>query len=88
MIVQQVGRISYKKLMVSIISNISLAAAVIIGGYAVVNVYLLKRSLPSGVCPVIRNRLLIYAAIVLCIVSFILSFFDKKVEKTNKEEKS
>lgn len=74
------------KLNVSILSNILLAAAVIIGGYAIVNVYLLKRNLPSGVCPVIRNRPLMYTAIVLCIVSLRLSFFDKKAQNNQKQE--
>jgi hypothetical protein len=63
-----------------------LAAAAIIGGYALVNSYLIKRGLPSGICPVTSNKPLLCIAIGLCIISFILSFFDRKVDKTNKEE--
>jgi len=76
----------FMKFKASILSNIFLVAAVIIGGYALIDSYLIKRSLPSGVCPVTSNKPLIYIAVGLCIVSLILSFFDKKKDRINKEE--
>jgi hypothetical protein len=70
------------KLRTPVLSNIFLAAAVIVGGYALISIYLLKSALPAGVCPVIKNKPLLYIAIGLCIISFILSFFDSKGKKS------
>jgi len=56
----------------------SLIIGVIIGAYALIDIYLIKSRLPSGVCPVTSNRPLLYTAIAFCCISFILSFFEKK----------
>ena len=66
------------KLKISHLSNMLLAIAAIIGGYALTDIYLLKKSLPLGVCPVIRNRPLLYTAISLAVLAFILSFIKDK----------
>ena len=52
-----------------------------IGAYALIDIYLLKSRLPPGVCPVVSHRPLLYGAIALCCVSFILSFFEPKKNK-------
>lgn len=57
-----------------------------IGIYVMADIYLIRSKLPPGVCPVVKNRPLLYAAIALCIVSFVLSFFDPK-EKEEKADK-
>ena len=73
-----------KKKILSYLSNGSLIAGVIIGGYAFVKSYVLNSGLPTGVCPVTNNRPLMYTAIALCGVSFILSLFEPKVKETQK----
>lgn len=49
-----------------------------IGIYALIDIYLIKSRLSSGICPVISNRPLMYLAIAFCCVSFISSFFEQK----------
>ncbi|MGE4283708.1 MAG: hypothetical protein AB7G87_08300 [Clostridia bacterium] len=66
------------KKIISYISHTTLIIAVIIGGYAFIDIYLLKSKLPPGVCPITTNRPLLYIAIALCCVSFISSFFESK----------
>lgn len=53
----------------------------VIGVYALVEIYLIKSRLPAGVCPVTHNKPLLYASIILCCISFILSFFETKPKK-------
>jgi len=62
----------------AVTSNISLIAGAAIGIYAAVKTYLLYRSLPAGMCPIDPNRPWLYAAAALCVLSFILSFFETK----------
>lgn len=62
------------RIKISHVSNILIVIAIILGGYAMIDVYLVKRNLPQGVCPAVNNRPLLYAAISICIVSFIISF--------------
>ncbi len=59
----------------------TLIAGIAVGLYAMVNTYLIKSSLPAGVCPITDNRPLLYTAITLCGVSFILSFFEPRTKK-------
>ena len=70
-----------KKKTLAYLSNGSLIIGAAIGVYAFADIYLLKSRLPSGICPVTSNRPLLYIAIVLCCISFILSFFEPKVTK-------
>lgn len=73
-----------KSKILSYLSYGALIAGAIIGGYAFVNIYVLNSGLPAGVCPVTNNRPLIYTAIALCGVSFILSLFEPKVKNPHK----
>lgn len=73
-----------RKKIISYLSDGLLIAAVIIGGYAFIKSYILKSGLPTGVCPINTNRPLMYAAIVLCGASLILSLFGPKVSRTQK----
>jgi len=73
-----------KKKILSYLSNGALIAGAIIGGYAFVNIYVLNSGLPAGVCPVTNNKPLIYIAIALCGVSFILSFFEPNAKEAEK----
>ena len=59
-------------------SNVSLIAGAAIGIYAGVKTYLLYRSLPAGMCPIDPNRPWLYASAALCVLSFLLSFFETK----------
>lgn len=70
-----------KRKMLSYFSYGSLIIGAVIGVYVLADIYLLKSGLPSGVCPVTSNRLLLYSAIALCCISFILSLFEQKTEK-------
>ena len=75
-----------KKKILSYLSYGSLIIGAAIGIYALTDIYLIKRKLPSGICPVTSNKPLIYIAIALCCISFILSFFETKNKKTKTEE--
>jgi hypothetical protein len=66
------------KKLVLYLSNSTLIIGAAIGIYALINIYLIKSKLPADVCPVVSNRPLLYTSIVLCLISFILSFFEPK----------
>lgn len=66
------------KRIVSYLSYGTLILGVLIGIYVFADIYLIKSKLPSGICPVVRNKPLLYSAIVLCGISFILSLFESK----------
>ena len=71
-----------KKKILSYLSYGSLIIGAAIGAYTLADIYLLKSKLPSGICPVTSNRPLLYIAIALCGISFILSFFEPKAKNT------
>jgi uncharacterized ion transporter superfamily protein YfcC len=73
------------KRILSYLSYGSLIIGVATGIYVLADIYLIKSKLPSGICAVVKNRPLLYAAIALCCISFILSFFESK-EKGIKTE--
>ena len=60
-----------------------LAAGAGIGIYALAKIYLVRRTLPAGTCPVTSNRPLLYLAIGLCCIAFVLSFFERKEKRGN-----
>ena len=70
-----------KKKILSYLSYGTLIIGAAIGIYALIDIYIIKSKLPSGVCPVTSNKPLIYIAIALCCISFILSFFETKKVK-------
>jgi len=73
-----------KRKILSYLSYGALIAGAVIGGYSFVNIYFLNSGLPAGVCPVTSNRPLMYTAIALCCISFILSFFEPKTKDIEK----
>ena len=60
------------------ISYGTLLIGAVICVYVFVDIFLLKARLHAGVCPVLRNRPLLYAGIALCLISFVFSFFEPK----------
>ncbi|WP_291956371.1 hypothetical protein [Mahella sp.] len=70
--------VSIKHNIVRIISNIFFILAMVVAAYALFSLYMAYRSLPPGVCPVDNNRGWLYAAIILSVVSLVLSFFEGK----------
>lgn len=66
-----------RKKLLSYISNSLLIAGIIIGVYVLADIYLIGGN-PAGTCPVSSNRPLIYTALVLCIGSLAVSFFEPK----------
>ncbi|NLC43843.1 MAG: hypothetical protein GX783_06120 [Clostridiales bacterium] len=70
------------KKVIPIIGNITFALTIILGAYILISTYLVRSSLPAGVCPIDNNRMLIYITIGLGIITFVLSFFDKKEAET------
>jgi len=63
-----------------IYSHISLGTLILsaaAGGYALAKIWIIRASLPAGICPVTTNRPLLYIGIALCLVSFVFSLFDK-----------
>lgn len=74
-----------KKKLLSYLSYGSLIIGAAIGVYALADIYLIKSKLPTGICPVTSNKPLIYVAIALCCVSFILSFFEPKAKRKTEQ---
>lgn len=62
----------------SIINNVIFISSLLISLYAFINIYLMRRGLPPGSCPVENYRPWLYLAIALGAVSFIASFFELK----------
>ncbi len=60
------------------ISNILFVIAVGVSAYTLISTYLIRKNLPQGVCPIDSRSELYYISIGLLIVSFVLSFFEKK----------
>ena len=74
-----------KKKIISYLSYGTLTIGATMGIYVFADIYLIKSKLPSGVCPVTSNRPLLYIAIALCCISFILSFFEPKAKEIAKQ---
>lgn len=70
-----------KNKIISYLSYGSLIIGAGIGIYALIDIYLVRRKLPAGTCPVIDNKPIIYLALAFCAVAFILSFFEPKTKK-------
>jgi hypothetical protein len=71
---------------ISIIGNITFTLTLLLGAYILITTYLVRRSLPAGVCPIDNNRILIYITIGLGITTFLLSFFDKGKDSEETEK--
>jgi divalent metal cation (Fe/Co/Zn/Cd) transporter len=73
-----------KNKLILFLSNLTFIAGISISLYAFVSLYFANKKLPSGVCPIDQKRPLLYLAIILIIVSLILSFFEKRKPKKTK----
>jgi uncharacterized membrane protein YtjA (UPF0391 family) len=60
------------------LSNILFYIALAVSAYTLISTYMVRRSLPEGVCPIDSRSELYYISIALLIISLILSFFDQK----------
>lgn len=69
-----------KNKIISYLSNGFLITGAGVGVYVLIDIYLIKSKLPSGMCPVTNNRPLLYTSIALVCLSFILSFFEPKAK--------
>lgn len=58
--------------------QITFYTGLLLAGYALFRIYLSRKGLPPGACPVDDNRIWINLAIACLVVSIILSFFQKK----------
>lgn len=65
-------------------SNRAFILALITAVYAFVQIYLSRRGLPPGVCPIDENRLPVYIAIAFALASLVLSFLS---DRRNRREK-
>lgn len=65
-------------------SNGAFVLAIITAVYAFVQVFLSRRGLPPGVCPIDENRLPMFIAIAFALTSLVLSFLS---DKSNSGEK-
>ncbi len=68
----------------SIISNITFIFAIILAMYSLINIYIVRKNLPEGVCPIDNNRPVMYAAIGLSLISLVFSFVGDKINKNEK----
>ncbi len=64
----------------AVIGNVLLGLSLAIVIYLLADMYIFNRA-PAGACPLTSNRLWIYLAIGLCVLSLILSFFERKEKK-------
>ncbi len=71
-----------KNKIVSLISNLSFIGGMGIGLYALISIFIQNYNLPNGACPIDNNRSLLYLSAVLCVISFITSFFDSKAKSS------
>ncbi len=65
----------------SLISNILLGIGAALGALALYLSFSLRASLPPGVCPIDNNRPLIYVAIGVLLMSFVLSIIADRMKK-------
>lgn len=66
---------------VKAISNITFVLAIGLSLFLIVNFFILRSSLPPGVCPIKDNRPFMYVAIGLALISFIFSLVEDRLEK-------
>lgn len=62
-------------------SNVTFISAMVIGCYALIEIYLLNASAPEGVCPVYQNRWLMNMAILLAVGSLLIDWYVKRQTK-------
>lgn len=67
-----------KKNKIAFIANVLFVITIILAIYILSYNYLLSRNLPSGVCPLQKNKLLTYFTIISGVVSFILFIISDK----------
>lgn len=68
------------------IGNCIFCTGVLVAAYGLYQIYINRKGLPSGVCPVNENRTIMYLAISMFIISLILyTIYDFKEKKRNKE---
>jgi len=60
------------------LSDLSLAAAAVVGSYVLANAYIIKRTLPANAFPAQSLDKWLYLTIALAIASFLADMFDKK----------
>jgi membrane-bound acyltransferase YfiQ involved in biofilm formation len=70
-----------KNKIISYIGNISFFIGLALAIYVFIYLFLLNKNLPEGVCPIDQKRPFLYVSIGFIVVSFILSFFEKKNNK-------
>lgn len=66
---------------ISILSNVSFGLAIALTIYLLISLYIIKKDLPLGVCPVDKNRALMYGTIGLAVISFVLSIIESRLKK-------
>lgn len=78
------------KRILSYLSNGTLIIGAAIGIYTLIDIYFIKGRLVSGTCTVTSSRPQLFAAIILCGISFILSFLvpGKKQGRQTKGDES
>ncbi|MCR2044118.1 hypothetical protein [Anaerosalibacter massiliensis] len=68
------------------IGNCIFYTGVLVAAYGLYQIYINRKGLPPGVCPVNENRTIMYLAISMFIISLILyTIYDFKEKKRNKE---
>jgi hypothetical protein len=76
-----------KKKMYSYLSLGTLITGAVLGGYALVKIWIVRASLPAGACPVITNRPLLYAGVALCLISFVFTLLEQHAKKSENRNK-
>ncbi len=66
-------------------SDLLFAVAILLSLYTLISTQYLRNQLPPGVCPIDNRSELYMTSIVLLIISFIVSLFDRKKKKQDTE---
>jgi len=70
----------------SLISNILLGIGAVLGALALYLSLSLRANLPPGVCPIDNNRPLMYIAIGVLLISFVLSVIADRIKKRSNQK--
>ncbi|HZJ56802.1 MAG TPA: hypothetical protein VFD89_00995 [Clostridia bacterium] len=69
-----------KRRLIRLFGNILFILAIGLSLYLLIGLFIVRRSLPPGVCPIDNKRPLMYIAIALALSSFVLTFIENRIK--------
>lgn len=77
-----------KKKTYATLSLSTLLLGAIIGGYALLRIFIFQVTLRAGTCPVTNYRPFLYIGIALCLLSFVFSFLEHRAKNSEDDSYS